>query len=82
MDLNYCSGEDGYAYYAKGHVPFDDFMTQIKAETDETDAIRDELPTHAWKRVARDFQEAHAVLIDAKPKARGAFPVTWISITE
>jgi len=78
--MNYCSGEDGYAYYKKGHVPLDEFMTQLKAYTDEIDAIRNVAPIHTWKRVARDFQAGHSVVINAKPLSRGSFPVTWIEL--
>jgi hypothetical protein len=78
MDLYYCSGEDGYAYYAKGHVPLDDFMTALRNETDETDTIRDAMPTHVWKRVVRDFQAECPLLVEAQPESRGAFRATWI----
>ena len=78
MDINYCDGEDGYAYYAKGHVLIQEFMAQLAGEVDEHDAIRSETPFHTWKRFVRDFQEGRAALVDAEPESRGAFPVTWV----
>ena len=78
MELLYCSGEDGYAYYSKGHVPLKNFMDALVMQTDENDSIRHETPTHTWKRIARNFQERHQVIIDADPESRGAFRVTWI----
>lgn len=78
MDLNYCCGDDGRAYYAKGHVPFADFMSALRLDVGEDDSILLEQPIHCWMRVCRDFQEGHAILVEAAPESRGSFRATWI----
>ena len=78
MNLSYCGGEDGAAYYAKGHVDKTQFLDALKKEVDSNDPILIEPIEHTWKRMTRDFQEQHTVIIDAKPNSRGAFPCTWI----
>lgn len=79
MDIQYCCGDDGRAYYTKAHVPFEDFMAALRREVDtDDDPILSEQPTHCWMRVCRDFQEEHAILVEAAPESRGAFRATWI----
>lgn len=78
MDLEYTQGDDGRAYFTKGHVPFDAFMASVKGEVEKHDPILSEVPVHCWMRVCRDFQEGHAVYVEAKPESRGSFRATWI----
>jgi hypothetical protein len=78
MELQYCCGDDGRAYYTKAHVPLDEFMAAVRREVDADDTILGETPTHRWMRVCRNFQEEYAILVDATPESRGAFRATWI----
>lgn len=78
MELQYCRGDDGRAYYTKAYVPFAEFIAALRREVDEDDQILREQPTHCWMRVCRDFQEEHAILVEAAPESRGAFRATWI----
>ena len=78
MELQYCCGDEGRAYYTKAHVPLDEFMAALRREVDADDPILGETPTHCWMRVCRDFQEEHAILVEAAPESRGAFRATWI----
>lgn len=78
MELQCCYGDDGRAYYTKAHVPLDEFMAALRSEVDADDPILGEQPTHCWMRVCRDFNEGHAILVEAKPGSRGAFRATWI----
>ena len=76
--LRYCCGDDGRAYYVQAHVPLDQFMAVLREEVGIDDTILKEEPVHCWMRVCRDFEEGHAVLVEAKPGSRGAFRATWI----
>jgi len=76
--LRFCSGDDGRAYYLKGHVPLDAFMAAIRMEVTDDDTILKEEPEHCWLRVCRDFEEGHQIVIEAKPESNGAFRATWI----
>ena len=78
MDIEYCWGDDGEAFFTKGHVPIDEFMTRIKAETDASDPILKSKPRHCWMRVCRDFQNGTMVYAEAKPASKGAFKCTWL----
>lgn len=77
-DLVYCAGDDGRAWYVKGHVPLDAFMAVLREEVFSDDTILQEAPSHCWMRIGRDFQEEHAILLEATPGSRGAFRATWI----
>ena len=61
MELHYCCGDEGRAYYAKGHVSFEQFMSALRLDVGEDDSILLEQPIHCWMRVCRDFQEGHAM---------------------
>ncbi len=76
--LRFCGGDDGRAYYLKGHVPFAAFMAAIRMEVTDDDAILNEEPEHCWLRVCRDFEEGHQIIVEAKPESKGAFRATWI----
>lgn len=78
MQLDYTNGDDGRAYYTRGHVPLDEFMAAVRGEVDTDDPLLSEQPTHCWMRVCRDFNEGHSILVEALPNSRGAFRVTWI----
>lgn len=77
-DLRFCCGDDGRAYYVKGHVPFDVFMAAMRVEVTDDDTILKEEPEHCWLRVCRDFEEEHQIIVEAKPESKGAFRATWI----
>lgn len=76
--FEYCHGDDGRAYYVKGHVPLDTFMSELRKEVGEDDPILLETPEHCWMRVCRDFNEGHSILTEAKMGSRGSFKCTWI----
>lgn len=78
MELNYACGDEGRAFYVKGHVPIDEFMFAVASEVDADDPILSQEPAHCWMRVGRDFQEGHMILVEAAPESRGAFRATWI----
>lgn len=78
VEMQYCCGDEGRAYYTKAHVPLDDFMVALRSEVGDVDPILREEPTHCWMRVCRDFDNGHSILIEAKPNSRGAFRATWI----
>ncbi len=78
MELNYLHGNEGRAFFVKGFVPLDEFMAAVSKEVEVGDPILGEKAAHCWMRVCRDFQEEHAVYVEAKPESRGAFRVTWI----
>lgn len=77
-DLRFCGGDDGRAYYVKGHVPLEAFMAVLREELDDDDAILKEEPEHCWMRICRDFEEGHQIIVEAKPESKGAFRATWI----
>lgn len=77
-DLRFCGGDDGRAYYVKGHVPLDAFMAAIRMDVTNDDPILKEEPEHCWLRVCRDFEEGHQIIVEAKPGSKGAFRATWI----
>lgn len=76
--FEYCHGDEGRAYYVKGHVPLGAFMTSLRKEVDADDTILREQPEHCWMRVCRNFQDGHSIMDEARPWSRGAFKVTWI----
>ena len=78
MELQYCFGDEGRAYYAKGHVPLDEFMAELCKEVGADDTILDEHPIHCWLRVCRDFQSESPILVSAIPGSLGSFKATWI----
>ena len=80
MELEYLCGEYGVAYFARGHVPLDQFMTELKRHVDANDPLLIEDPEHLWMRCCRDFQEGRGVYIEAAPESRGAFKCTWIQV--
>jgi hypothetical protein len=67
VELHYCCGDNGRAYYVKGHVPTDEFVAALRKTLDADDPILSERAEHCWMRMCRDFQENHAVLVEAKP---------------
>lgn len=77
-DLRFCCGDDGRAYYVKGHVPLDAFMAVLRHEVTEDDPILKEEPVHCWMRICRDFEEGHQIIVEAEPESKGAFCATWI----
>ncbi len=77
-DLVCCHGDEGRAWYVKGHVPLDEFMAVLRDEVFSDDTILEEAPSHCWMRIGRNFQEEHAILLEATPGSRGAFRATWI----
>jgi len=77
-DLRFCCGDDGRAYYVKGHVPIDAFLAALRQEVTDDDALLKEEPEHCWMRVCRDFDEGCSVMIEAAPGSKGAFRATWI----
>lgn len=77
-DMKLCCGDDGRAYYVKGHIPLDEFMASVRYEVSADDPILNEEPRHCWMRVCRDFNEEHQIIIEAKPESKGAFRATWI----
>lgn len=78
MQIEYLYGDEGRAYYTKGHVPPLEFMAQLRREVDADDQILQEQPEHVWLRAGRDFQERHSIVLQAKPESRGAFRATYI----
>ena len=72
-DLRFCGGDDGRAYYVKGHVPLDTFMAVLREEVTDDDTILNEEPEHCWMRICRDFEEGHQIIVEAKPESKGAF---------
>ena len=78
IDLQYCHGDEGRAYYTKGHIPLDDFMAEVRKNVDDDDIILREEPCHCWMRVCRNFEEDTPILVEAVPNSRGAFAATWI----
>ena len=78
LDMHYCHGDDGRAYYVKGHVPIDAFKADLVKQVDADDDILNQEITHCWMRVCRDFEEGHSILCEAEPNSRGAFRATWV----
>lgn len=78
MKIEYLHGDEGRAYYTKGHVAVPDFMAALGKEVDADDPILLEQPEHTWLRFGRDFQEGHPIVTEAKPESRGAFRATYI----
>lgn len=78
MEIEYCYGDDGAAYFTRGHVPIDKFMREVEKEVDADDRILLERPRHCWMRVCRDFREETMMYVEAKPESRGAFKCTWV----
>lgn len=77
-DLQFCGGDDGRAYYVKGHVQIPAFMDVLRQEVGSDDPLLREQPEHCWMRVCRDFEEGHQIIVEAKPNSKGAFRATWI----
>lgn len=81
MQINYCFGEEGQAYWTKGHVPLDEFMTEVEYYVEGSDdRIMQEKPVHCWVRVCRDFQEGRMLIVKANPGSHGAFQCTWLQV--
>ena len=78
MEIEYCCGDDGPAYFTRAHVPLDEFMAEVAKEVDPDDRILSEEPGHCWMRVCRNFQEEMMMYVEAKPESRGAFKCTWV----
>ena len=78
MEIDYCCGENGQSYFARGHVPLDEFMDAVAKEVDPDDRILSEEPAHCWMRVCRNFAEETMMYVEAKPESRGAFKCTWV----
>lgn len=78
MNIQFCSSDEGRAFYTKGHIPFDVFMSYLRHEVSKNDPILNEQPSHCWMRICRDFQEDCSMIIEAAPESRGSFRVTWI----
>lgn len=78
MELRYLRGDDGRAYFTKGHVPLDEFMAAVEKETGPHDSILKEKPEHVWLRATRDFGENQTVYGEAVPNSQGAFRATWL----
>ena len=78
MEIEYCYGDDGPAYFARDHVPLDEFMAEVTKQVDPDDRILEEEPSHCWMRVCRNFQEETMMFVEAEPGSRGAFKCTWI----
>lgn len=78
FDMHYCHGDDGRAYYVKGHVPIAEFKTELSKQVDSNDDIINQEISHCWMRVCRNFDEGHSILCEAEPNSRGAFRVTWV----
>lgn len=78
MDMCYCNGDDGRAYYVKGHVDIAEFKAALADEVDKGDPILAEDVSYCWMRICRDFQQEHSVIAEAAPNSRGAFRVTWV----
>jgi len=76
--LEYVCGDDGRAYFAKGHVDIASFMTALRKEVNSDDHILTETPEHCWMRYVRDFGDAQTLITEAKTGSRGAFKATWI----
>ena len=78
MEIEYCCGDDGPAYFTRGHVPLDVFMVEVAKQVDHDDRILEEQPSHCWMRVCRNFEEETMMYVEAKPESRGAFKCTWV----
>lgn len=78
MEIEYCCGDDGPAYFTRDHVPLDEFMAAVAKEVDSDNRILEEAPGHCWMRVCRNFQEETMIYVEAKPESRGAFKCTWV----
>ena len=78
MDVEYCWGEEGEAFFVREHLPLDEFMDRIKNEVDPNDPILKSTPRHCWMRVCRDFQNNSMVYAEAKPASKGSFKCTWL----
>ena len=78
MDIRYCCGDGGPAYFIKDHVPLDAFMAEVAKQVDPDDKILEQPPGHCWMRVCRDFKEERMMYVEAAPESRGAFKCTWV----
>jgi hypothetical protein len=78
MYIEYCFGEDGPSFNARGHVPLDEFMNEVALNVDSDDRILKETPVHCWTRVVRDFESGVMMYTEAVPGSRGAFKCTWV----
>lgn len=78
MEIECCRGDDGAAYFTRGHVPLEEFMQAVEKETDPDDPILSGDPVHCWMRVCRDFGKGVMIYVEAKPESRGAFKCTWV----
>jgi hypothetical protein len=77
--LSFVHGDDGRAYYVRGHVDIAEFMGAVKIDLcDENDSLLNETAVHTHMRVCRDFQEETQILVEAEPGSRGSFAVTWV----
>lgn len=79
MELTYLQGEDGIAYFARGHVNVMGFMLALVQEVGPEDSILQSAPEYIWLRTTRDFQEGRTMYEEAVPNSRGAFKATWIN---
>lgn len=76
LDVQNCSGYDGYCCMSKGHHGLDDFKAAALAWWGE-DMSRWDGPRHEWWRAVPDRSGEYRVIFHpAKPGARGAFPAT------
>lgn len=79
MEINYATTEDGQTiYYSRGHIDRSGFLSELEKWTDPGDAVLESEVEHRCKRVCRDFEERCSIIVDAEPRSRGAFPVTWV----
>jgi len=76
--FEYCNGDEGRAYYVKGHVPLVEFMAALRNEVGPDDVILSEKPVYMWLRICRDFQAGCPIVLEAKAESRGAFKATYI----
>lgn len=82
MDIRYCcDADDGVtAYYCKGHVDINEFMTSMRKEVDADAEILKGSPRHCHLRYQPDPSGQYPQVIAFSEPGRGAFKATWLEL--
>jgi hypothetical protein len=79
ISLEYCYGDDGPAYWARGDIADDVFRAALRREVDDDDPIMRSNIKHGYMRYSPDPEGEHPVVIDFDvAHKRGAWLATWV----